>query len=65
MSLSIKRSRITIIKKIGEKESEWKKAIKYRVSTKAKNESRNDNDVSVEGEGARKITTKNESDVMG
>jgi hypothetical protein len=65
VSLPIEQSRIIIIKKkIEEKGSEWKRAEEYCASTKAKNESRHDDDVSVEREGARRITTKNESDVM-
>jgi hypothetical protein len=49
VSLPIEQSRIIIIIiKIGEKESEWKRAEEYCTSSKAKNESRHDNDVSVE-----------------
>ncbi len=37
-----------IIKKIEEKRSEWKRAEEYCALTKAKNENRHDNDVSIE-----------------
>jgi hypothetical protein len=58
VTLPIEQSRIIIIIKIGEKGSEWKRAEEYCASTKAKNESRHDSDVSVEREDARRITTK-------